>query len=160
MKAGAVSRSASPQRSLSAQRFFIFSAIFAMKSYVFFQLKWPLFRPAAGLTRIKRTDDQLDKSNLNRDKFIGRGTAVCIILLLIFSRTGFSAADNDKKVPAISVHQVKMLLNNSDVIIIDVRKYRNWWRSSKKILSAVREDPYRVHQWAQKYPKDKTLIFY
>jgi hypothetical protein len=46
------------------------------------------------------------------------------------------------------------------VIIIDVRKYRNWWRSSKKILSAVREEPSKVDQWAQKYPKDKSLIFY
>jgi len=102
----------------------------------------------------------LDKSNLNRDKFIRQVTVACIILLLIFSCTGFSAADNDKNVPAISVYQVKMLLNNSDVIIIDVRKYRNWWRSSKKILSAVREDPSKVDQWAQKYPKDKSLIFY
>jgi hypothetical protein len=102
----------------------------------------------------------LDKSNLNRDKFIRRGTVACIILLLIFSWTGFSAADNDKNVPAISVYQVKMLLNNSDVIIIDVRKYRNWWRSSKKILSAVREDPSKVDQWAQKYSKGNSLIFY
>jgi len=102
----------------------------------------------------------LDKSNLNKDKFIRRGTVACIMLLLIFSWTSFSAADNDKNVPAISVHQVKQLLNNSDVIIIDVRKYRNWWRSSKKILSAVREDPSKVNRWAQKYPKDKSLIFY
>lgn len=106
------------------------------------------------------TDNQLDISNLNKNKFIRRGTVACIIFLLIFSSTGFSAADNDKNVPGISVHQVKQLLNNFDVIIIDVRKYRNWWRSSKKILSAVREDPSKIDQWAQKYPKDKSLIFY
>jgi len=105
-------------------------------------------------------NNQLDKSNLNKNKFIRPGTVVCITLLLIYSWTGFSAADNDKNVPAISVHQVKMLLNNSDVIIIDVRKHRNWWRSSKKILSAIREDPSKVDQWVQKYPKDKSLIFY
>jgi len=105
-------------------------------------------------------NNQSDKSNLNKNKFIRRGTVACIIFLLIYSWTGFSAADNDKNVPAISVHQVKQLLNNSDVIIIDVRKYRNWWRSSKKILSAVREDPSKIDQWAQKYPKDKSLIFY
>jgi hypothetical protein len=102
----------------------------------------------------------LDKSNLNRDKFTRRGIIAYIILLLIFSSTDFSAADHDKNVPGISVHQVKQLLNNSDVIIIDVRKYRNWWRSSKKILSAVRENPSKVDQWALKYPKDKSLIFY
>ena len=105
-------------------------------------------------------NNQLDKSNLNKKKITRRGTVAGIIFLLIFSSTGFLAADNDKNVPAISVDQVKMLLNNYDVIIIDVRKYRNWWRSSKKILSAVREDPSKVDQWVQKYPKDKTLIFY
>ena len=105
-------------------------------------------------------NNRSDKSNLNKNKFIRRGTVACIIFFLIYSWTGFSAADNDKNMPAISVHQVKQLLNNSDVIIIDVRKYRKWWQSSKKILSAVREDPSMVDQWAQKYPKDKSLIFY
>jgi hypothetical protein len=105
-------------------------------------------------------NSQLDKSNLNKNKFTRRGTVACIIFLLIFSSKSFSLADNDKNEPGISVHQVKQLLNNSDVIIIDVRKYRNWWRSSKKILSAVREDPSKVDQWVQKYPKDKSLIFY
>jgi hypothetical protein len=89
-----------------------------------------------------------------------RDTVAGLIFLLIFSSTCFSAADNDKNVPGISVHQVKQLLYNSDTIIIDVRKYRNWWRSNKKILSAVREEPSKVDQWAQKYPKDKSLIFY
>jgi hypothetical protein len=102
----------------------------------------------------------LDKPNLNKKRFTRRNTVAGIIFLLIFSSTGFSAADNEKNVSAISVHQVKQLLNNSDTIIIDVRKYRNWWRSSKKILSAVREEPSKVDQWAQKYPKDKSLIFY
>jgi hypothetical protein len=126
----------------------------------FFRSNWPLFRPAAGLKRIMQMNNQLDKSNLNKIKFTRRGTVAGIMFLLIFSSTGFLAADNDKNVPAISVHQAKQLLNHSDVIIIDVRKYRNYWRSSKKILSAVREDPSRVDQWAQKYPKDKSLIFY
>jgi hypothetical protein len=102
----------------------------------------------------------LDKPNLNKKRFTRRDTVAGIIFLLIISSTGFSVADNAENVPAISVHQVKQLLNKSDTIIIDVRKYRNWWRSSKKILSAVREEPSKVDQWAQKYPKDKSLIFY
>ena len=102
----------------------------------------------------------MDKYTLTRNKFIRRGAAGCIIFLIIISRTVVSAADNDENVPAISVHQVQHLLNNPDVIIIDVRKYRNWWRSSKKVLSAVREDPSKVDEWAQKYPRDKSLIFY
>jgi hypothetical protein len=102
----------------------------------------------------------LDKHALTRNKFIRRGAAGCIFFLIIISRTVVLAAETDENVPAISVHQAKQLLNDSDVIIIDVRKYRNYWRSSKKILSAVRENPSKVDEWAQKYPKDKSLIFY
>ena len=102
----------------------------------------------------------MDKYTLTRNKFIRRGAAGCLIFLIIISRTVVSAAENDENVPTISVQQVQPLLNNPDVIIIDVRKYRNWWRSSKKVLSAVREDPFKVDEWAQKYPKDKSLIFY
>jgi len=112
------------------------------------------------LTRIISADTPLDKPHLNKKRFTRRNTVAGFIFLLIFSTTGFSAAENDKNVPAISVHQVKQLLHDSDAIIIDVRKYRNWWRSNKKILSAVREDPSKVDQWAQKYPKNKSLIFY
>ena len=46
------------------------------------------------------------------------------------------------------------------VVVIDVRTHRNWWRSSKKIPTAVREDPSRVDQWFQKYSTNQTLIFY
>jgi hypothetical protein len=102
----------------------------------------------------------LDKSILIRDKFIGRFAFACITFLLIFSWARFSVADNLKNVPSISIHQVKELLNNSNVVIVDVRKYQNWWRSNKKILSAVRENPSKVGQWVQKYPKNKSLIFY
>jgi hypothetical protein len=107
-----------------------------------------------------KAPNQLDKHALNRIKFIRRCAAGCIIFLIIINKTVVSAAETDENVPAISVHQVQHQLNNPDVIIIDVRKYRNWWRSSQKILSAVREDPSKVDEWAQKYPKDKSLIFY
>ncbi len=95
-------------------------------------------------------------SPLERTELIWRG----IVFMLIFSATGVSAAGDDKNAPGISVHYVKQMLHNPDVVILDVRKHRNWWRSSKKILTAVRENPSEVDQWAQKYPKDKSLIFY
>lgn len=69
------------------------------------------------------------------------------------------ASDPDE-IARITVHQVKKLMGRPDTVIIDVRKHRNWWRSSKKIPTAVREDPTRVDQWRTKYAKDHTLIFY
>ena len=81
-------------------------------------------------------------------------------LLLIFGHTPLLEASDTKSVPGISVDQVNRLLGKPDTVIIDVRKPRNWWRTSKKILTAVREDPSKVDQWARKYAKGHTLIFY
>ena len=86
--------------------------------------------------------------------------SVCFVFLLIISQAAVPRADDTKAAPRISVHKAKLMLGNPDTVIIDVRKYRNWWRSSKKISTALREDPTKVDQWIQKYAKDKTLIFY
>jgi predicted sulfurtransferase len=94
-----------------------------------------------------------------RYEHITRSGGWFAILLIFCNAIGVGAGDV-KEVPRISVHQVKQMLGHPDVVIIDVRKYRNWWRSTKKILTAVREDPSEVDQWNQKYSRDKTLVFY
>ena len=81
------------------------------------------------------------------------------ILLIIGLTPGLNASDTES-VPRLSADQVKQLLGKPDTVILDVRKPRNWWRTSKKILSAVREDPSKIDQWAPKYAKNQTLIFY
>lgn len=64
------------------------------------------------------------------------------------------------EVPRISIEQTKRMLDNPDVVIIDVRNAKAWWRSRTKILNAVREELGSINQWQGKYPKEKTLIFY
>ena len=81
-------------------------------------------------------------------------------LLLILGHPPLLNASDTKSVPGMSVDQVNQLLGRPDTVIIDVRKPRNWWRTSKKIFTAVREDPSKVDQWARKYAKSQTLIFY
>jgi hypothetical protein len=97
---------------------------------------------------------------LKRARFMRRGASACFVFLLIFGQAAVSVAGDTRDVSRISVHQVKALLGRSDTVIIDVRTYRNWWQSSKKIPTAVREDPSKVEQWIDKYDKNKTLIFY
>lgn len=82
-----------------------------------------------------------------------------VILTAITTGFGVAAAASDE-VPRISVEKTRELLGNPDVIIIDVRTAKTWWKSPTKILNAVREEPGAVEKWAQKYPKDKTLILY
>ena len=83
-----------------------------------------------------------------------------LILLLIVGHSAQLRAGDTPEIPRISVQQAKDLLGRPDTVVVDVRTYRNWWRSSKKIPTAVREDPSKVNQWMEKYFKNQTLIFY
>jgi hypothetical protein len=64
------------------------------------------------------------------------------------------------EVPRISIERTRQMLASADVVVIDVRTAKTWWRSNSKIKNAVREEPGSPERWMQKYPKDKTLIFY
>jgi hypothetical protein len=64
------------------------------------------------------------------------------------------------EIPRISIERTKQMLTSTDVIVIDVRTAKTWWRSANKIENSVREDPGSLENWADKYPKNKTLIFY
>jgi hypothetical protein len=81
------------------------------------------------------------------------------MLAVMTAGLGLAASASDE-VPRISVEKTRELLGSPDVIIIDVRTAKTWWKSSTKILNAVREEPGAVEKWAEKYPKDKTLILY
>ena len=81
-------------------------------------------------------------------------------ILLILGYASWLNASDTNSVPRISADQVNQLLGKPDTVILDVRKPRNWWRTSKKILTAVREDPSKVDQWAPKYAKNQTMVFY
>jgi rhodanese-related sulfurtransferase len=56
--------------------------------------------------------------------------------------------------------ELKGILGNADLVIIDVRLGKAWTDSDIKIKGAVREDPENVGSWANHYGKDKALILY
>ncbi len=97
---------------------------------------------------------------LKQTGFMRRCTWACFAFFMILSQAAVLLADGTGDVSRLSAHQVKKLLGRPDTVVIDVRTYRNWWRSSKKIPTAIREDPSKVDQWIEKYVKDQTLIFY
>jgi rhodanese-related sulfurtransferase len=64
-------------------------------------------------------------------------------------------------VPKMTKEDLKPLLGNPDVIIVDVRVEDEWKEAKSKIQGAVREDSEKdINTWANKYPKDKTVVFY
>ena len=79
------------------------------------------------------------------------------VLLLIVTFIGQVLA---QEAPRMTKEELKGLMVKPDVVIIDVRAKSDWEGSKEKIQGAVREDPSTVTDWASKYPKDKTLIFY
>jgi len=82
-------------------------------------------------------------------------TIASLVFLWIFAMIASA-----EEVLRITREQLKGMLGNPNVAIIDVRANVDWDGSNLKIKGAVREDPRRVNSWMENYPKEKTLVFY
>jgi rhodanese-related sulfurtransferase len=80
---------------------------------------------------------------------------VCVLVAWAFL-TPAPAED----VKRITKEELKGMLSDPSVIVVDVRTEGDWKGSEFKIKGAVREDPGQVASWMGKYGKDKTLVFY
>ena len=65
-----------------------------------------------------------------------------------------------KKVPRMTKEELKPMITDDNVVILDVRRGRDWDSSEFKIQGAVWVDAGKVKQWAGNYSKDKTLVLY
>ena len=83
--------------------------------------------------------------------------ATLIIFFMVGILTSFAKSP---EAPRMTKDELKAMLGNPDLIIIDVRYGKDWTESDVKIKGAVREDPEAFDSWAKKYPKDKILVFY
>jgi rhodanese-related sulfurtransferase len=88
-----------------------------------------------------------------------KGKLVILVLglAIVGMLTPFAAAD---EVPRMTKEQLKALLDDPDVVVLDVRRGKGWKGSEKKIKGAVRENPKRFKSWAHRYSKEKTLVLY
>ena len=85
-----------------------------------------------------------------------------IVFALIFVLVGcLQNVALDTKAPRITKEELKSILGQPDVVVVDVRVAEEWKKSEWKIKGAVREDPEKdIKTWAENYSKDKTLVFY
>ena len=95
---------------------------------------------------------------IRRNPVTAAGLIMALMAGIFLCRTTASGASIE--VPRISIERTKEMLADPDVVIIDVRTAKTWWRSLSKIENAVREEPGSPERWAGKYAKNKTLIFY
>ena len=86
-------------------------------------------------------------------------TTYFLILPLLIVMTGISMSDA-KDVPIMTKEELKAQMDSSDVMILDVRKGKDWKSSEFKIKGASRADPKELDNWAGTYPKDKTFVLY
>ena len=82
-----------------------------------------------------------------------------IILPLLMLLTGISMSAGED-VPIITKEELKAQMDSSDVMILDVRKGKDWKSSEFKIKGASRANPKELDKWAETYPKDKTFVLY
>jgi len=85
-----------------------------------------------------------------------------IMVFFIFAFTlGFLATvAMSSGVPRMTKEELKAMMDNPDVVIIDVRFEKHWTGSDRMIKGAIRENYDDVKSWADKYEKDKTLVLY
>jgi len=81
-------------------------------------------------------------------------------LIIFFMAEASMTFAKSAEAPRMTKDELKAMLSNPDLVIIDVRYGKDWTDNDLKIQGAVREDPKAFDSWANKYAKDKTLILY
>ena len=82
------------------------------------------------------------------------------VLLLFFVAGMLTTFAESADVPRMTKDELKAMLGNPDLVIVDVRLGKDWIDNGLKIHGAVREDPESVKTWAEKYSKDKIFVLY
>jgi hypothetical protein len=79
----------------------------------------------------------------------------CIAFLCVVS-----PALNADDVPRMDKDELKALLDNPDVVILDARTPTDWNQSENKIRGARRLDQSNIENVEKMYPKEKTIVVY
>jgi len=87
-----------------------------------------------------------------RIAILGSLTFIFVVLL--------SLTVNASEISIISTNQLKLILGNPEISVIDVRGSTDWQSSELKIKGAIRGSPENFESWAHNFSKDKKLILY
>jgi len=64
-------------------------------------------------------------------------------------------------VPRISVDELRAVLGNPSVVVLDVRTGGEWTGTDRKIAGAIRPDMTKdASSWAMDLPRDKQYVLY
>ena len=82
-----------------------------------------------------------------------------LIAIAIAALLSFDAAFA-KDIPRMSKEELKGMLGNSDLHILDVRLGKDWTSSEFKIKGAIRVNARKIDTWSMNYEKDQTIVLY
>jgi rhodanese-related sulfurtransferase len=74
--------------------------------------------------------------------------------------SGMGKAPTAEEVPRITADELKAELGSPGLIVIDVRRDKDWKASDRKVVGAAREDASALQKWAGKYSKEKKIVLY
>jgi predicted sulfurtransferase len=63
-------------------------------------------------------------------------------------------------VPRMTREQLKEKIGDPNLVVLDVRKAKDWEGSQAKIQGAMRQDPQKVEEWAKSLDKTKSYVLY
>ena len=80
---------------------------------------------------------------------------------LIFFMVGvYTEVAQSADAPRMTKEELKAMLDSPNLVVIDVRTQGDLQESDLRIKGSVREDPDAFDSWANKYPKEKTILLY
>jgi len=85
---------------------------------------------------------------------------IVLISVILVGMGAFGTSSVAKDVTMITKDELKAMLGNLEVVIIDARYDKHWMASDMKIKGAVREDYNDVKSWADKYNKNRLIVVY
>jgi rhodanese-related sulfurtransferase len=85
---------------------------------------------------------------------------ICLAIIAAFLILAPSSVVFGEKVTLITKEELKPIMGNADVAIIDVRRGRDWTSSEFKIKGAVYGDPRKITEWNKQFSKDTKLVLY
>lgn len=85
---------------------------------------------------------------------------ICLAITAAFLILAPSSVVFGEKVTLITKEELKPIMGNADVAIIDVRRGRDWTSSEFKIKGAVYGDPKKITEWNKQFSKDTKLVLY
>lgn len=81
-----------------------------------------------------------------------------LFLVSIICFTALPALAGDVKL--MTAAELKNMFGSKELVILDVRSGRDWSTSELKITGAIRANGDDFDNWANSYPKEKTIVLY